>query len=158
MADFELWAGGLRKGLWPAGTFTRAYSSNRKAVVEGIIDADPIATCVRQLMSERKSWTGCAADLLRVSLERTGQSISTASIGWPKNPRVLAGRLRRAQTFLKAIGIEIAFSREGRAGNRVITLRSCFDDTVGSVSTVSSLSENATQPQVDVLPHRYGLG
>jgi hypothetical protein len=43
-----------------------------------------------------------------VSLERTGQSISTTSIGWPP------------------------------------------------VSTVSSSSENATQPQVEVLPHRSG--
>ena len=28
------------------------------------------------------------------------------SIGWPKNPRALAGRLRRAQTFLRALGIK----------------------------------------------------
>ena len=147
MADFALWATACETGLWPAGTFTRAYAANRKAAIEGIIDADLIATCVRQLMSERSSWTGCAADLLRVSVERTGQSISTASMGWPRNPRALAGRLRRAQTFLRAIGIEVAFSREGRAGNRVITIRSCFDESVGTVSTVSSVGDTVTHPQ-----------
>jgi hypothetical protein len=52
MADFELWAAACETGLWPAGTFSRAYAGNRKTAVEGIIDADPIATCVRQLMSE----------------------------------------------------------------------------------------------------------
>jgi choline dehydrogenase-like flavoprotein len=31
-------------------------------------------------------------------------------------------RLRRAQTFLRALGIEIAFSHEGRAGNRMIRM------------------------------------
>jgi len=142
MSDFELWATACETGLWPAGTFSRAYTANRKAAVEGIIDADPIATCVRQLMSTRGSWTGCADDLLRLSVEGTGK-ISTADISWPKNPRALAGRLRRAQTFLRVVGIEIAFTREGRAGIRVITIRSCRADTV---STVSTVSENAARP------------
>ena len=57
-----------------------------------------------------------AADLLQASAERTSQT--SDSIGWPKNPRALAGHLRRAQTFLRALGIDIAFSREGRAGKR----------------------------------------
>ena len=43
MADFALWATACETGLWPAGTFTRAYAANRKAAIEGIIDADPIA-------------------------------------------------------------------------------------------------------------------
>jgi hypothetical protein len=57
MADFALWATACETGLWPAGTFTRAYTANRKAAIEGIIDADPIAACVREFMSERNSWT-----------------------------------------------------------------------------------------------------
>jgi hypothetical protein len=60
MADFALWATACETGLWPANTFTRAYAANRKAAIEGIIDADPIAACVRELMSERPSWTGRA--------------------------------------------------------------------------------------------------
>src|SRR5947209_8624460 len=43
MADFALWATACETGLWPAGTFTRAYIANRKAAIEGIIDVDPIA-------------------------------------------------------------------------------------------------------------------
>ena len=42
-------------------TFTRAYTANRKAAIEGIIDADPIAVFVREFMSERPFWTGSAA-------------------------------------------------------------------------------------------------
>jgi hypothetical protein len=122
MADFALWATACETGLWPAGTFARAYASSRKAAIQRIIDADPIATCVRQLMSEHSSWTGCAADLLRVGIE--GRNQSSYSANWPRNPRALAGRLRRAQTFLRAIGIEIAFGREGRAGNRIISIQS----------------------------------
>jgi hypothetical protein len=134
MADFALWATACETGLWPAGTFTRAYAANRKAAIEGIIDADPIAACVRELMSERGSWTGSAADLLRASVERT--SHTSDSISWPKNPRALASHLRRAQTFLRALGIDIAFSREGRAGSRVIRMRTSLENTVSTVSSV----------------------
>jgi hypothetical protein len=121
MADFGLWASACETALWPADTFNRAYAANRATAIEGIIDANPIAACVRELMSERRSWTGSAADLLRISVECSSQTGDRA--GWSKNPRALAGHLRRAQTFLRALGIEIAFSREGRAGTRLIRIR-----------------------------------
>src|SRR5262249_59931850 len=47
MADFALWATACEPALWPAGTFARAYDANRRAAVEGIIEADPVAVCVR---------------------------------------------------------------------------------------------------------------
>ena len=145
MADFALWATACETGLWPVGTFTRAYAANRKTAIGGIIDADPIAACVRDFMSKRSSWTGSAADLLQASAERTGQT-SDSIIGWPKNPRVLAGHLRRAQTFLRALGIDIAFSREGRAGTRVIRIRRSAETTVSTVRNVSSLYDISTEP------------
>jgi hypothetical protein len=39
--------------LWPAGTFARAYAANRRAAIESIIEADPIATCLRTIMADR---------------------------------------------------------------------------------------------------------
>jgi hypothetical protein len=135
MADFALWASACETALWPAGTFSRAYAANRNASVEGIIDADPIAASVRQLMSERNSWTGTAADLLRMSVQHASQTDNGA--GWTKNPRALAGHLRRAQTFLRAVGVDIAFSREGRAGTRVIRIRRAVENNVSNVSSVS---------------------
>jgi hypothetical protein len=60
----------------------------------------------------------------RAGANRSSDGISRYSTDWPKNPRALAGRLRRAQTFLRAAGIEVAFGREGRAGTRVIRIHS----------------------------------
>jgi len=77
---------------------------------------------VREIMTERSSWTGSAADLLRAGADRSGGGISRDSTGWPKNPRALAGRLRRAQTFLRVLGIDITFSRAPRAGSRIIRM------------------------------------
>jgi hypothetical protein len=47
MADFALWAAACETALWSAGTFARAYAANRRAAIERIIEADPLATCVR---------------------------------------------------------------------------------------------------------------
>ncbi len=81
MADFALWATACETGLWPANTFTRAYAANRKAAIESIIDADPIAACVREFMSERPSWSGSAADPLRVSVERSSNRMCSRTEG-----------------------------------------------------------------------------
>jgi hypothetical protein len=142
MADFAFWAAACETALWPAGTFGRAYEANRRAVIECIIDADPLAACVREIMAERSSWAGSAADLLRAGADYGSDGTSRKNTGWPKNPRALAGRLRRAQTFLRALGIDITFSREGRAGNRTIRMRATTENTVSTVCTVSSIGDN----------------
>jgi hypothetical protein len=145
MADFAVWATACETALWPTDTFARAYAANRKAAIESIIDADPITAFVRELMSSRSSWTGNATDLLRISLERTGQ-ISNGAV-WLKNPRGLAGHLRRVQTFLRALGIDIAINREGRAGNRVIRIRRSLENTVSTVGNVSNVRGDGFDPR-----------
>ena len=142
MADFALWATACETALWPADTFARAYAANRRAAIESVIEADPVAACVREFMADRSMWTGSATELLRAGGDFINANILTRRTGWPENPRALAGHLRRAQTFLRALGIEIAFSREGRAGTRIITMRKAFGDTVGTGSTVSSVRDD----------------
>src|SRR5690606_1708953 len=121
MADFALWATACETALWPAGTFWSAYCGNRDEAVEGVIDADPVAAAVRALMATRTEWTGTASELLGALAEMAGERISKSK-SWPDSPRALAGRLRRAATFLRKIGIEIGFEREGRARTRIIRI------------------------------------
>src|SRR5262249_42580549 len=119
MADFALWATACETVLWPAGTFWSAYCGNRDEAVEGVIDADPIAAAVRAVMATRTEWTGTASDLLGALGEAAGERVAKSKT-WPDSPRALAGRVRRAATFLRKIGIEIGFGREGRARTRTI--------------------------------------
>jgi hypothetical protein len=139
MADFARWAAACETGLWPAGTFARAYAANRRAGIESIMEADPITTCLRLIMADRTTWTGSASDLLRLCAESAREG-PPGGIAWAKNPRALAGRLRRAQTFLRTVGIEITFSREGRTGTRIIRVSTAAEETVSTVSTVSMVS------------------
>ena len=104
MADFALWAAACEGAFRPASAFEAAYSNNRRDAIENIVDADPVAAHVRELMADRAQWTGSASDLLQASTDRSG---------WPKNPRALAGRLRRAQTFLRTLGIEMSSAARG---------------------------------------------
>jgi hypothetical protein len=132
MADFALGAAACETVFWPTGTFARAYAANRRAAIESIIDADPVANCVRTTMGERSSWSGNASDLLRLCAQRAHEDASM-NPPWARNPRALAGRLRRAQTFLRLLDIEISFSRQGRSGERVIRMTALRNDQSGDL-------------------------
>ena len=122
MADFALWASACETELWPAGTFWSAYCGNRDEAVENVIEADPVAAAVRAVMAERTEWTewtGTATDLLGALAEAAGERVAKLKT-WPSSPRALSGRLRRAGTFLRKIGIEIDYVKEGRSRTRVI--------------------------------------
>jgi predicted metal-dependent phosphoesterase TrpH len=103
------WATACETAFWSTGTFARCYETNRRASIDDVVDADPVAACVREIMATRSAWTGSATDLLRAGADLTDDGIWRGNAGWPQNPRALAGRLRRAQTFLRAVGIDIAF-------------------------------------------------
>jgi hypothetical protein len=47
----------------PAGTLEVAYSINWRDAIENIIDIDPVAALVREIMQDRAQWTGSASDL-----------------------------------------------------------------------------------------------
>jgi hypothetical protein len=74
---------------------------------------------------------------LRLYAESARNDISTGG-AWARNPRALAGRLRRAQTFLRTLGIEITFSREGRTGSRMIKVSTRAENIVSTVSIVGA--------------------
>ena len=141
MADFALWATTCETALWPAGTFARAYAANRRAAIESVIEADPIATCVRALMIDRDTWTGSASDFLRLCAERA-HADSSSGTALAKNPWA---RLRRAQTFLRTLGIEITFSREGHTRTRMIRVNTSAENTVSTVSIVSAANCHASR-------------
>lgn len=148
MADFALWASACEAALWPTGTFWSAYCGNRDEAVEGVIDADPVAAAVRAVMLERTEWTGTASDLLGALAEAAGERIAKSKT-WPDSPRALSGRLRRAATFLRKVGIELSFEREGRARTRIIRITSTATHTNqndagtrASATSASSASEH----------------
>jgi hypothetical protein len=123
MADFARWSVACEGAALPAGSFMAAYESNRQGAVESVLEADVVATALRAFMAEKKAgatWTGTATKLLKDLDASAGESLTRAK-EWPKVPNTLGGRLRRAATFLRKVGIEVEFGRG--AARRDITIR-----------------------------------
>lgn len=72
-----------------------------------------MAAVVREIMVDRAQRLGSASELLQAGTNVAGNSMAWHRARWPKSPRGLAGRLRRAHSFLRTLGIEIVFGREG---------------------------------------------
>ncbi len=72
MADFALWGTACESAFRPAGSLETAYSHNRREAIENIVDADPVAACVREIMADRAQWTGSASDLLQAGINVVG--------------------------------------------------------------------------------------
>ena len=47
-------------GFRDAGAFEAAYSNNRRPAIENIVETDPVAALVREMMADRAQWTGSA--------------------------------------------------------------------------------------------------
>lgn len=122
MADFATWITACEPALWPAGSFLTAYETSREAAVGTTIEADLVASALRDFMGAHDTWTGTASDLLG-ALALKVPDAQRRSKHWPTLPHFLSGRLRRAAPIMREIGITITFEREpGSSRTRVIRI------------------------------------
>jgi hypothetical protein len=84
MADFALWTAACETALWPAGTIARAYGANRRAIIESIIEADPLAACACNIMVNRNEWAGTASDFLQAADKLQRQETLIRRPDWPR--------------------------------------------------------------------------
>jgi hypothetical protein len=84
-----------------------------------VVEADPVATLLREMMAERGTRAGKASDLLEARLGEKNASNPTYHSAvlalWPPD-------CGAARPSCESAGIEIAFSREGRPGARMIRM------------------------------------
>jgi hypothetical protein len=144
MADFAKWATACETAFWPSGTFMAAYNDNLLEVVDTVIEADLVGSTVRQFAEEEAPWTGTASTLLD-RLRVVANESMTRSRDWPNSPDALSNRLRRAATFLRKVGVEIAFDRVGKHRTREITITTFLAPEIGG--------EKASEVSVVSAPH-----
>jgi hypothetical protein len=139
MADFALWATACETALWTSDTFGAAYAGNRDEAVDSVIEADPVGSAIRSLIGTRTEWKGTASDLVGALDEEVGEKVRKSK-AWPSSARALSGRVRRAATFLRKVGIDISFDREGRARTRTIRITRKPESAPAKPSTPSASS------------------
>lgn len=140
MADFAKWVAACECALpWPSGAFLEAYTGNKSETIELAIEADVVATAVKELVEKQGEWVGTAQELL-IELENYASEKVRKSQLWPKSARSLSSRLRRAATFLRQAGVEVEFYREAHTRRRLIRLKANF--CVPNVPTVPKEAES----------------
>jgi hypothetical protein len=131
MADFARWVTAAEPALGlESGTFINAYRSNRAGAVQLTLEASLLTNPVQTLAEE--GFTGTATELLDRLATIAGEEL-TRKRGWPARPHLLSGQLRRLAPALRRIGIEVEFSRIGRARTRSITVGTVPEFSVPSV-------------------------
>jgi hypothetical protein len=112
MADFARVLGALDKlhGTKRLNT----YLMQRGRVVEDVLEADPVAAALRELVD----WTGTSGELLqRITPE------GPRPRDWPANPRALVARLKRLVPALGQVGTQVIFHNERTNRGREISIR-----------------------------------
>jgi len=120
MADFAhiLAALPVSPGTPPQSTPLAIYLRLIDLLASEVIDGDPVATAVAELMAARQAWQGTATELL-AALPRPPDSR-----GWPKTGQYLSGRLKEIASALRTMGIIIDHTRAANPRRtRLIQLR-----------------------------------
>lgn len=135
MADFAQWASACETAFWPAGSFMAAFDANRAELIDNVIAADPVASALLGFMEGRLEWQGSASELLGALAELAGDH-AARSKSWPRTSSALSGKIKRASSFLRAMGIEIETRRSDKARTLQIYKRS---QKVGKSPSLPSL-------------------
>jgi len=135
MADFALWVNACEAslGMIP-GEALAAYQSNRTETRHLALESSPLYEPVAELA--REGFSGTVTEL-HARLTGMMSDSRRRSVRWPKAPNALGNALRRMASNLRAVGIQIQFSRADVRGRRVVSLVSTFEPRKRSSVTVS---------------------
>lgn len=122
MADFALWAVACEASA--PGVFIRAFESAAVEANEAVAESDSVVVAIAAFMMKGKSWSGTAAELLRVlSNHDRAEAVPSAWKTWPRDPSSFGKRLRLGTPVLRKMGIEVVIGRASDHGRtRTIAL------------------------------------
>src|SRR5271168_913052 len=109
MADFAIWVDACEKSLgMKPGEALSAYQSNRAETHNLALESSPLYEPVAELA--REGFNGTVTEL-HARLSSMMSESMRRSVRWPKAPSALGNALRPMAVNLRAVGIEIQFSR-----------------------------------------------
>ena len=137
MADYALFAIASEQALGlKAGKFLEVFDTSRETARAVVIEASPLAEAIVKLVEATPIvWKGTASQLLQ-DLESHTDDATYRSRFFPKSSNSLSRQLNRLTPDLKAVGIQIVFTKEGDKWTRFICLEKVLK--IASVPSVSS--------------------
>jgi hypothetical protein len=124
MADFALWVAAGERALWQPGRCMSAYAENQDQTQVDLMEADTVATKIEKFMRDfppEREWRGTMEQLLE-NLNNIADLKVTQDPRWPKSPRAMGGRLKRAQPILRRLGVDVLEPMNSN-GRRLIRMR-----------------------------------
>jgi hypothetical protein len=115
MADFTTWAVAAESAHSDKPLFLDAYLGNRVNQDQVAIDTSIIGPPILQLFNGQERWSGLLSDLLEELNCKVPESVRKSK-AWPAIPRILKAEITRLSPNLRAIGIEVKFSKRTNKG------------------------------------------
>src|SRR5271169_6005301 len=125
MADFAIWVSACERVLGlELGEALESYRANCAEARNLALESSPLYEPVAELAQE--GFSGTVAEL-HARLNCMMNESMRRSVRWPKAPSALGSALRRMASNLRAVGIDIQFSRADIRGRRVVSLVSAYE-------------------------------
>jgi hypothetical protein len=141
MADFGLLLAAVDRAA--GHTDIRAldiYLGQRQRIAETVIESDPFALAIRQLVEDQGKWSGTSSGLLELlSPERPPRD-------WPRTPQGVGGRLTRLIPALEQAGVAVVQRRVGHDRRRQYWIGRVSDMAPRLMSASSASSAPAKNP------------
>jgi energy-coupling factor transporter ATP-binding protein EcfA2 len=120
MADFAHWGTAITVALgYKADQFNDALAENTRWQTEEVLQSNPVAESIQQLLAAHKRWEGTPTRLLHELNDLIPDNVGVP--GWPRSANHLTRRLKSLQTALQGIGIKYHSGKS--KGGKLIVLR-----------------------------------
>jgi hypothetical protein len=120
MADFAKWVTAAEPALgWKPGTFMDAYAANRDESHELALEASIVGSPLLEVSGG--GFEGTMTELLELLAGKVDEKVSRRK-DWPKTGRGLSSHVKRLAPNLRALGVEVEFSREADSGRRLVRI------------------------------------
>jgi hypothetical protein len=120
MADFGRWVTAVEGSFgWEPETILNAYRRSMERAQARIVEADPTALLILQLLEEKRRWEGSWSKLrdeLWLFAESHHQKL-------PPTANALSGAVKRVEPALQYFGVTVERSRKGAKGERHVKLQ-----------------------------------
>ena len=124
MADFAKWATAAEPGLGvEAGTFLKAYETNRQDSAESAFDSDQVAVAVRDFVRScgPDGFEGTASELLAALNDWASESLQRGR-AWPSSAGGMGSRIKRVAPLLRRQGFTVEAGHTASRSSRYIRI------------------------------------
>lgn len=147
MADYALFAIASEKALGlESGEFMAIFNESREQSRQVVIESSPVGEAIIRLMENYpipKFWKGTVSELLNELAKHTDEA-TYRSRYFPKASNNLSRQLTRLAPDLKALGVEVSYSKEGHDWTKFVCIQKVVKTSPASPASPAS-SNKASQ-------------